>query len=150
MIKKTLGRIIYWLSWPLVWLVVRNTRRSRILLVCGKDILLVKNALSRDDKWTLPGGGAKGSETDKVCASRELKEELGIIIDPVNLREMGEYTHKSHGYSYIATLFVASCDKGRKIKKSHEISELAWFPIKKLPANRKPLVDEVILRIKQG
>lgn len=150
MITKIIGTILYWLAWPLIWLLVRNTRRSRIVITCGDEILLVKNVISGDDKWSLPGGGAKGAETGKVCAARELKEELNITVDPVDLRELGEVKNKSTGYSYTVTLFSIPCDKGRNIKKGRELSAMKWFPIKALPANRKPLIDQAILRIKQG
>jgi 8-oxo-dGTP diphosphatase len=100
--------------------------------------------------WTLPGGGTKGSETDKVCAARELKEELGITVDPVGLRELGEYSNKSAGYSYTVAMFSLACDKGRKIKKGLELSDMKWFPVNKLPNHRTPLVNEAISRLKQG
>jgi len=150
MIKKLIGRIMYWLAWPVILLLVHNTRRSKILMICDDEVLLVKNVISRNEDWTLPGGGAKGSEPDKVCASRELKEELGITVDPVDLRELGEYKSKGTGYAYTSAMFSLPCDKGRKIKKGHEIREVKWFPIEDLPGNRKPLVDEAISRIKQG
>lgn len=150
MIKKYLGRIIYYLAWPLAWLLARNTRRSRVLIICKNEILLTKSFISPSNRWSLPGGGVKKSEADKVCASRELREELGIVVDPTNLRELGEIADKDHGIPYTAAILALPCDKSRKFKKGHEIIEFAWFPIKKLPANRKPLVDQAILLAKQG
>ncbi len=147
---KFIGRAIYWLSWPLIWILIRNTRRSGVLVMCDSEVLLVKNVISGDDLWTLPGGGNKGSEADKVCATRELKEELGITIDPVDLRELGEYNNKGRGYSYTSALFMLACDKGRKLKKGHELQAMDWFPIKSMPANTKPVVQEAISRAKQG
>ena len=34
------------------------------------------------DYWDLPGGGREGDETPLVCALRECREELGIVVSP--------------------------------------------------------------------
>ena len=37
-------------------------------------------------KWDMTGGGVKAGETPEKAACREVKEELGIIINPENLK----------------------------------------------------------------
>ncbi|WP_299414413.1 NUDIX hydrolase [uncultured Sulfitobacter sp.] len=37
------------------------------------------------DHWDLPGGGREGGETPLVCALRECREELGLIVPEGNV-----------------------------------------------------------------
>lgn len=77
---QLLGRILFWIGWPGLWLLSRGVkRRTRVLVVCNNEVLLLKDWLGAG-KWTLPGGGVKFGEDPLVCAKRELKEEAGIDI----------------------------------------------------------------------
>ena len=148
--KNAIGTLIYWVSFPLIFVSMRGSRRSRVLLVCDKEILLVKDFIDASDKWSLPGGGVKGSETARECAVRELKEETGMVIDSRKLRELGEVERKSRYFTYTACLFAVNIERKRSIKTSVELLEAKWFHISKLPKNRKALVDQAISRLKQG
>ena len=41
--------------------------------------------------WDLPGGGREGAETPVECALRELREELGLILDPASVNWLRRY-----------------------------------------------------------
>jgi len=70
----------------------------------AKIAILVRNhivTILRDDipsipwpgYWDLPGGGRENNETPAECALRELKEELGLTLDPT--RPMWLTQHRS-------------------------------------------------------
>ena len=51
-----LGKLLFWLGWPVSYLFGRG-RRTRVLVMSDNRILLVKDLISADDAWGLPGGG---------------------------------------------------------------------------------------------
>ena len=57
----------------------------------NKEYLVVKN---HDGFWGFPKGGADNDETPAETASRELKEETGLIVVANNLIENVSYEYK--------------------------------------------------------
>ncbi len=59
---------------------------AKLALYLGDQLVVIL----RDDlpdlifpnHWDLPGGGREGDETPLVCALRECKEELGLLVPP--------------------------------------------------------------------
>ena len=122
------GSILFWLAWP-VWSVYFHVspKRSRVLVVCGGEVLLVKAWLSTG-KLMLAGGGAKPSETMEASAVRELKEEVGIEAAETALRPVGEFLHREYGLRYHASCFVLELDDKPPIKlRRPEISQAKWY-----------------------
>ncbi len=66
-------------------------RSGRVLLVNQQQELLLFSAEERlpngvwREIWFPPGGGVEGDESFSVCASRELFEETGLVIDAESL-----------------------------------------------------------------
>lgn len=50
-------------------------------------ILLVRNCLG-SGKWSLPGGGVHLHEASKAGACREVFEEIGLALNPVDLSHL--------------------------------------------------------------
>lgn len=76
---QTLGRTIRWLMTPGLMLILPFTTRTRVLLTCGDQILVVRGWLS-DGRWQLPGGGLHRGEAPEIGAQRELREETDLIL----------------------------------------------------------------------
>lgn len=148
--KSFVGTVLFFVAYPLIFIAVRGSKRARVLVIAENHVLLIKEFIEKGDRWTLIGGGSKGSESLKDCAARELKEEVGIVVDPRKLRSLGESERRSMGISYTACLYSITLDSKRDVKKSLEIRDAKWFPLNKLPQSRKPLVDYTISRNKQG
>lgn len=68
------------------WWLRRPTNHGTMVAVwCGTSILLVRTSYRTG--WTLPGGFADRRETLPQAAARELKEEVGLVVEPHFLRE---------------------------------------------------------------
>lgn len=134
------GKLIYYLLGPLVigW-VIRNSRRSRVLVMIDDEILLVRSAVS-SQRWDLPGGGIKRGEEAANGAGRELQEETSVVVDPSQLQQLGSARQVSVGQPYRAMYFYARLKQKPKITLSHEILDYAWCKTTALP---KPLHDNV-------
>ena len=76
-------RTIYRLGYrvmPLVWRLTRpNVEGAMVAVRCKDRILFVRN--SYRPEWTLPGGGVEPHEAPIEAAVRELREEIGWLVE---------------------------------------------------------------------
>jgi 8-oxo-dGTP diphosphatase len=59
---------------------------TKVALLCGDTVVMSlrdnKPGLRFANMWDFPGGGREGQETPIECATREIQEELGILLQP--------------------------------------------------------------------
>lgn len=91
------GRIAYWLSWPITFIALYSSNRTRILVIYDNQILTVQGWLG-DGKWHLPGGGLHRGEKPAIGALRELQEEVGIRAEPDQLKPLFNKRVRSSKY----------------------------------------------------
>lgn len=137
---KTAGRIV-------VPLVVKNSNRTRVLIMHGTDVLLCQTFIS-SGKWNVIGGGQKRGETLIECAQREVLEEVGIAIDPRTLVDLGEMKHKSNGSQFTMHCFAVLVNSKEIKMRWPELVSLQWFPSKSLPITLNNDAEELIKRYK--
>lgn len=106
-------------------------RRIRVSAAVIHDadgrLLLVRKAGTT--AFMQPGGKPEPGESGAETLSRELEEELGIRIAPVDMRPLGEFTAAAAnepGFLVIADVFVV--DIAAQIPAiAAEIDELRWI-----------------------
>jgi ADP-ribose pyrophosphatase len=54
-----------------------------VLAIVGSQRYILLGERDDGNGWALPGGGREGKETGVANALRELREETGLVIDPV-------------------------------------------------------------------
>lgn len=124
------GVAIFWISWPITWLAVNNSRRTRVLIIAKDEVLLVKNWLGRN-RWTLPGGGAHGKETLQTAAAREIKEELGLDVDENDLQLLFQKEGmRDTGFRFDCDGFLLLLKHKPTLALDNlEMHEARWFPL---------------------
>ncbi|HUY53428.1 MAG TPA: NUDIX hydrolase [Candidatus Dormibacteraeota bacterium] len=127
---RLIGNILFWLAWPALFIYLKNSKRCRVIISDGKNILIVKNWLG-PNKFTLPGGGLKKNENPKAGTAREIKEETGIIVDSNNLSLIEpEKLVDEYGHSYESIGYLLKINQSPKIvRQKFEIADIKWVDI---------------------
>jgi 8-oxo-dGTP diphosphatase len=101
----------------------------------GEFVLLGKRTGSHGaGTWALPGGHLEFGESIEECASREVREEAGLVVHHVAL---GPYTNDvfpSEGKHYVTLFVIAGCQTGEpRLLEPDKCSAWQWFRWSELP-----------------
>lgn len=136
---RFLEKFAYIIAYPLLFVVMNNSSRTRVAVRFGEELLLVRPRLNFG-YWVLPGGGIKKSETPAVSAVREAREETGIEIPEKDLEFLSEQKVRSRGIAAKIYFFKADIKSKPELSlERYEIAEARWVTaknIKKLPIAR--------------
>jgi len=101
----------------------------------GKVLLGKRKGGLASGTWALPGGKLDFDERLEDCAKREIKEEMGMKVDGLELISVSnDIMYNEH---YVTLGFKASIASGNPVLKEPEKCEIwEWFDINNLP---KPL-----------
>lgn len=126
-------RRIYW------YIFKPHTKGVKCLIERNGEYLLIQSSYS-GKYWTLAGGGIKYRETAGYAVKREVKEELGIILDTV--KEIGQYESTAeYKRDSIHLLYAQVSGKGFN-QNMAEVSNAQWFSKESLPENRSRALKE--------
>lgn len=127
-----LGQVVYWLMWPALFLYLNKSQRSRVILVSGQKVLVVRSWLG-NGKWSLPGGGIHKGESAENSVVRELKEETNLDLKPADLKFLSEEELRSNGFTTNLHYFSCVLPTPQTPKAGKpEIISAAWLDIKDL------------------
>jgi ADP-ribose pyrophosphatase YjhB (NUDIX family) len=123
----------FMLVWPGLFLYFLGSRRTRVIMTCGEEILLIQDA-SRyfydTESWALPGGGIRRGEEPTVAAARELREELGVSAEPDALTLRATQKSGGYGLQYTAHFFAYPVAVKPKLTlQPQEIKTARWFTL---------------------
>jgi 8-oxo-dGTP pyrophosphatase MutT (NUDIX family) len=125
-IWRGLGVISYWCGWPLLWIYLRGSVRTRVIIRYQGQILVVRTWLGNGE-YNLPGGGLHAGEHADAGARREINEELHLQNVKLVLKPLGIEAHTGKGFSYMCHYFVADCTYMPDVKMQFpEIVDYAW------------------------
>ncbi|HSX02678.1 MAG TPA: NUDIX hydrolase [Candidatus Saccharimonadia bacterium] len=123
---RYVGIAIFWIAWPIFWLALPHTRRTRILIIHTKKILVVKTWIS-NGKWSLPGGGLHKHEDAGHGVLRELNEETGISLRLDQIEPLAKNTYQDTGLRFTCHYYSAALIKEPPLHPQQlEITELKW------------------------
>jgi ADP-ribose pyrophosphatase YjhB (NUDIX family) len=131
-------------------------RRVRLaayaLVLRGDQILLSRLAphLTRDERWTLPGGGVEFGEHPRDAVVREVHEETGLaaevgdtarVYDVSGVGERGGENVRFHSVRIVYDGFVAvDAPEPRVVEVDGSTVDARWHPVAEVQAGRVPTV----------
>ncbi|MDF2531862.1 MAG: (deoxy)nucleoside triphosphate pyrophosphohydrolase [Clostridia bacterium] len=74
-------------------------------------------------KWEFPGGKLEGDETPEQCLIREIKEELDMIIEPVEIYKAVRHQYKDKDILLLAYICRFLKGEGKPI----ECNDFKWI-----------------------
>jgi 8-oxo-dGTP pyrophosphatase MutT (NUDIX family) len=125
-----IGRLSFYVGWPVLYALVRRSKRSRVVILCDDEVLLVRGWLSGDSAWSLPGGGVHRGEQPVVGAVREVYEELGVHLQPSDLSPIGSDTQVYKGLPSEYHYFGVKLAHKPSLKLSRiELCDARWYSL---------------------
>jgi 8-oxo-dGTP diphosphatase len=89
--------------------------------------------------WEFPGGKVEAGETPEATLIRELKEELGIIVNETCLAPLTFASHSYADFHLVMPLYV--CRQWEGTVRAQEGQELAWVRPNRLKDYPMPPAD---------
>lgn len=110
-----------------------------VLRRASGDVLLSRRAgvSYGDGLWGLPGGHVEDAESLTAAAARELREEVGVAVEPASLRPVGVTRYVDGPHRGTDFFFVADAWAGDPAPVA-ECSQVAWFDPAALPDDALP------------
>lgn len=107
-----------------------------VLLARGDELLLIRRrGTYGDGKWHLPSGKLNPGESLPAGAARESGEEVGVLIEPADLRHVHTLHVAGAGpVPRLGVFFEARCWSGEPYNREPEkCSAVEWFHRDRLP-----------------
>lgn len=114
-------------------------QQSTLCFLIRKDeiCLAMKKRGFGKGKWNGVGGKVRKGETIEQAAAREMKEEIGITVDPQDLERVGNikfYFNKHPNWDQHMHIFLVRKWEGQP--KETEEMKPKWYPLHRLPLEK--------------
>lgn len=103
------------------------------MVIRGDELVVIRPARGGNHRelWALPKGHPDGDETPLEAAAREVREETGVQVEPIE--ELGEihYTYERGGEQVSKrVVFFLFEYRGGDLSHDHEIEAVRWMPLR--------------------
>lgn len=100
----------------------------KAFIIHNENFLVMHNYGEGEDLWELPGGRLEFGETAEKTVVRELKEETGLLIEPLKI--IDTWDHIEEDYQITGIIYLCRFIEG-EISLSDEHDDYKWIPVKK-------------------
>jgi ADP-ribose pyrophosphatase YjhB (NUDIX family) len=143
-LRRTSLRLAY-LILRVYWFVFRPTGTGvKCVLTEGDRLLLVMHTYG-PRRWGLPGGGVRRGEPPAACATREMKEELGLTI--TEWTDLGTISGRSHHKTETLYCFRAELRDPQLTVDHAEIETTHWFDRDALPSGLGEYAEVIMTKL---
>lgn len=110
--------------------------RATGVLIENDSLLLVKQKLSNNKEWSLPGGRVEAGETLEQALIREMKEETGLDVEPIRMLYVCDVAASSNTVLHIT--FLTKRIGGEITLPTNEFDENPIHDVQFVPINELP------------
>ncbi len=106
-----------------------NKLIDKLAFIYIKDRQILMTLSKGKDTYYIPGGKREGNETDLEALSREVMEELSVVILPDSIRHYGTFEAQAHGKAE-GTIVRMTCYEAAiagTLRPSSEIQDIAYY-----------------------
>ncbi len=106
----------------------------------GKLLLTLrgKKAKNEQGKWEIPGGAVEFGETIEESLKREIKEELDIEIEVIEMLQLCNHIIPDEKQHWVSPTYICKIVKGKpRIMEPEKCDRIGWFNLE--DAERLPL-----------
>lgn len=107
--------------------------RATGVLIENNSLLLVKQKISNNKNWSLPGGRVEPGETLEQALIREMKEETGLDVEPVRMLYVCDVA--ASGNSVLHITFLSKRIGGEITLPTNEFDENPIHDVRFVPIN---------------
>ena len=118
----------------------------------AEKILLIRRFQTgyMDGHYSVPAGHLDGNEPVRLAAVREAREEIGVRINPEDIRFAGVF-HRSEGDERVDFFVHVQSWNGEPVNAEPEkCDELCWADINELPDKTIPYIRQAIKNFQAG
>lgn len=98
-------------------------KRTRAIIISGREVLLIKRVKQNSVYWVFPGGGVEKDEKIIDALFREIKEEIGVEIKIKNLFRINRFRHpdnnRSKEFFYLCEIISGTVGTGNGPEFKH-------------------------------
>lgn len=124
------------------------------LIFNGEGQLLLtlrgKKAKNERGKWEIPGGAVEFGETIEESLKREIKEELAIEIEVIEMLQLCNHIIPDEKQHWVSPTYICKIIRGEpKILEPEKCDEIGWFSLEeaeKLPLSIVTKLDIAVLK----
>lgn len=97
----------------------------------GKILLVKRGHEPFKGQWATPGGRIEDNETAEQCLVREMKEEIGLKVEPVKL--IGIYSDPKRDPRLMIAIAYLIKRVGGEVRAGSDAADARWFDLDSLP-----------------
>ncbi len=116
----------------------------------GKVFLAHRGPKAKNERntWEIPGGGVEFGETFENALKREIKEEIGVEIEIVELLGICDHIIPDEKQHWVSPTYICKIIKGEpKILEPEKCDQIGWFTLKETENMSISLVTQHDIRI---
>lgn len=106
------------------------------IVVESRLLLVQRRTAPETGCWGLPGGKVDLFEPAAAAVRREIAEELGIVIDPVDLLCIVDQIDRAAGVHWLSPVYLVGRFQGEPVNREPgKHAAIGWFPLDGLPSS---------------